>query len=170
MSELVTGRTPTEAWARALMRIVDAGGHMSNLCVAMPATEGDPSVLAAVDEFLARYRARPDRGPFSTATVANTVFPEALRGPDRGTEARNGFYARYERVLPAVRRHVANRRGTYFERMVRWGEGTPINQLESIISRLQTVRAQGHQRGNMFELSIHNPQIDRQIMGFPCLS
>ena len=156
------------AWLEAV-RLVNArpGHHDHNVVidVADPlarASISDP-VVAAVDAFFEH------RDTKRIATVANTIFPEALYR----RYGSPSFFDRFrENVLPKVRSQGKKSwSGYYFERMMQLPqpEGKPINQLTEIIGRLKdpNVRAL-----NKFELSVFDParDVDGSPYGGQCLS
>jgi hypothetical protein len=103
----------------------------------------------------------------SVETVANTIFPESLWNSGRPKEA---LFARYMKAFPKIRRHPANRRGTYFERMINYPDenGGRFNQLKQIIETY----LDGNHRRSALQVSVIVPWRDlnnaRQL-GFPCM-
>jgi len=103
----------------------------------------------------------------SVETVANTIFPASLWNPRRPKEA---LFERYMKAFPKIRKHPANRRGTYFERMINYpaNDGQNFNQLRHVI---ETYLGGNHRRSAL-QASIIVPWRDlnnaRQL-GFPCM-
>ena len=103
----------------------------------------------------------------SCDTIANTIFPRSLWNPHR---ERSLFYTRYlKHAWPRVKTCSANRRGTYFQRLVAFENGeNPINQIEHVI----TTWRKGNHRHSALQLTIFDPRVDHtdcRQMGFPCL-
>jgi thymidylate synthase len=103
----------------------------------------------------------------SCHTIANTIFPQSLWNPSR---ERALLYERYTKYAwPRVKKCSANRRGTYFQRLVAFENGEiPINQLEHVISTW----LKGNHRHSALQVSIFDPKHDHtncRQMGFPCL-
>ena len=90
----------------------------------------DPAVRTAVDEILAAHRLQP------IGTVANTIFPAAIA---QTSSDHLELSRRYVAMLPTLERlSPKNDRGTYFGRLVAFpGAKGPVNQLETIITRLR---------------------------------
>lgn len=182
MAVFVSGPDVSSAWVAGLEALLDAGGDVVNLTVAMddPSREHD-SVRAVLDEFNGARRKR-DRRVQLISTIANTIFPQAWYQEHLGEAAEEHLYE-----IERTTRHVSRRRnrtGTYFERMVAWptADGESFNQLDHVIARFRSAKAKGHQRANAAELGLAHPVEDaiavpivvngkdRQTMGFPCLS
>ncbi len=98
-------------------------------------------------------------------TVANTIFPRSLWNPASGAAA---LYARYLQLYPRIARYQANHLGTYFHRMIAFGDGATANQLDFII---RAARAGIHRR-SAYQIAIVDPMRDHKMVrqrGFPCL-
>lgn len=155
------------AWAEGLLQLMRPGvTELAPLIVTVTDIDGnDPAerveVRRALDQALG-----PQRG--SCSTVANTIFPRSLWNPARD---RSVLYERYiEHAWPRIRKCPANRRGTYFQRMIAFENGAaqPVNQLEHIISTW----IRGNHRHSALQLSVFDPRHDHnhcRQMGFPCL-
>lgn len=176
------------AWLAATSHLLDKRGRDANLvvCITHPLEE-DAHVRRTLDAFLSEH------GEQGIATVANTVFPQALYRPMLGDGAREHLYQSYAGAYQVARRHRSNQSGTYFRRLVQWpGRDGPVNQLENVILRLQR-QVKRVQRssiyelglsfvetgpdgesppdgGSSFDLRIQSPERDTRLMGFPCLS
>jgi hypothetical protein len=101
-----------------------------------------------------------------THTVANTLFPMNQWNPESPAEV---LFERYLRILPALRKHAANRNGIYFARMIAFGDADPpINQIRHV---LDTYRG-GNHRNSALQFAIFDPSHDhthQRQRGFPCL-
>lgn len=189
----------SEAWLRALERVVDAGGHAVNVITTItdplaPETEG---IRAALDSALSLPRKKVRVQPVET--VAGTIFPHDIYadtglmfapGMDEASLAKLDasaleLYECYEDMLPTLTTDSANRRGTYFGRMVSWpgktGGGT--NQLADRIRHFRSARSRNVSQRNLEDIAIAGEaeildlpaglQIyaanDLREYGFPCL-
>ena len=156
------------AWAKALLRIVDAGEIAPLSVVIRGFADGEPMEVAPIRELLDNaLSADPQR--LSCHAVANTIFPIALWNPQVD---RQQLYERYRRIMPRVLWDRRNRYGVYFQRLVAYDhdadyEGS-MNQLEHII---QTWHGGNHRRSAL-QAAIFDPRKDhtnQPMRGFPCL-
>lgn len=101
-------------------------------------------------------------------TVSETIFPNSLYL--FCDNKRDRLYKEYNKNLPRIKKiDPRNSRGTYFERLIAYGEDKPINQLEIIISSLQNSKVK---RRSKLQASIFDPFRDhtnKMFQGFPCL-
>lgn len=183
MALFVSKPNISSAWVGGLTKLVEAGGEVVNLTVAIadPVTEVD-GVRAILDEFVGVRRARNRKSVEKVSTVANTLFPQSWYRESLGDAAADHLYA-----LEGETRHVSHRtakRGTYFERLVAWPdpEKGRVNQLQRAIDRLRLARERGEERGNQYEVGVTGPMDDgfaapivipghdNLTRGFPCLS
>lgn len=165
--------TISGAWRDAFVFLLDQPGGVSMAPLQVQITglttdediAEDADVRQALDNFLA------SEGRSKCETVANTIFPSTVwnREAPRGL-----LFERYIRMWPGIRRHSANRRGTYFQRMVAYGAepngdlSDGINQLEHVISTWE----RGNHRKSALEAPIVDPRRDHthsRRLGFPCL-
>lgn len=106
----------------------------------------------------------------SIETVSETIFPASVYQHCRYD--RKKLYEQYLRNLSRIKAidPLRNGRGTYFERLISFGEQQKINQLDIIIDSLQegnTVK-----RRSKLQASIFDPLQDHttgMFQGFPCL-
>lgn len=167
MAELIQEQTMDAAWSTAVARLRALDDECYDLLVEIQdpsAGIADGEVPRRLDSVLLAH------GQDGVATVANTIFPAALAAssPDRAT-----LYRRYDTILPILRRERKNKKGVYFERLIRYplqGDPARRNQLELTISDLQRQLATRHPRRHAYELQIFGPGKDRLPMGFPCMS
>jgi thymidylate synthase len=167
MAHLVTGPTITDAWLSALRLLVQEGPQVFDLMV----TVEDPSpgnidtnVVSALNDILVERSCR------KVETVINTIFPVAIAATSHD---RDELYRRYTDLLPRIKREVANRRGTYFARLINYPLQTDpqrANQLECIITDLQAQLKRRGPLGSVYEAQIFAPGKDRLPQGFPCMS
>lgn len=155
------------AWAEAFLALMQPGcTEIAPLAVTVTGIDGDnidehEGIRKLLDKALAAHNG-------SCNTVANTIFPQSLWNPKRD---RSLVYERYlKHAWPRVQKCPANRRGTYFQRLVAFGNGNeaPVNQLEHVIGTWH----KGNHRHSALQLSIFDPRRDHndcRQMGFPCL-
>lgn len=106
----------------------------------------------------------------SIETVSETIFPASLYQHCKYN--RQELYEKYLRNLIRIKAidPLRNGRGTYFERLISFGEKQKVNQLDIIIDSLQedsTVK-----RRSKLQASIFDPLRDHTtgvFQGFPCL-
>ncbi len=180
------------AWLTALEHLLACGGRDVHLTVAFDHAGAEQrDIRRLLDRFLAEQRSQR---VLPVRTVANTIFPHALYRPDLGDQARSHLYRTAQLGRAVSSRHSANKRGTYFGRLMAWpGSQPPVNQLERTIERLKRQLASGGPKSSAYELSLADagcdpaadgqevydstgemlmylPGKDTLIMGFPCLS
>ncbi|MDB6025131.1 MAG: hypothetical protein JWM68_1354 [Verrucomicrobiales bacterium] len=152
------------AWANAFLALMKPGvNEITPLILTVNAMDNgvpreDPEIRKMLDKALAARK-------IECHTVANTIFPKSLWNPAR---ERQLLYDRYlKHAWPMVDK--CNHRGTYFQRMVAFENGTtPINQLEQVI----TTWKKGNHRHSALQISIFDPKQDHKDsrqLGFPCL-
>ena len=192
---LKAARTLSEAWLWGLNATLDRGGRLVHLITTI-ADPGDE--IREVREVLDGALKGSDCQ--SVDTVARTIFPRSLYddpgldwtpGMDNKMEqaidtAAEQLYDRYSAILPLLRTHKANVRGTYFSRMISWPgkEEGGYNQLKERIARLRSEHINGRRTHNTLDVDLSaycapesQPPIgvqvyaveDRRIRAFPCL-
>ena len=128
----INSHSISDAWVASVALAASRPGHeVMSLNVTVSGLEdGGPDENVQVRSLLDEMLATEEMG--SVETVANTIFPASLWNPRRPKEA---LFGRYMRVSPKIRKHSANRRGTYFERMINYprGNGESFNQLKHVI-------------------------------------
>jgi hypothetical protein len=187
MAELITGDNLSSAWLRGLEHLAATDdGKDVNLSVAFTGAAEDAPIRAALDEFIAEWRSQKRKSKiYPVATVANTLFPQALYRGEPGAEARERLYRLYERSMRVQRR--LREKETYFNRFVNWPGRENINQLEHVIARLEAQLAAAERKGPLSsaydlassapddltgdgDLRVYAPGVDNSPIGFPCLS
>lgn len=102
----------------------------------------------------------------STDTVSETIFPVSLY--EYCDYDRRQLYHQYQKILPRIKKiDNRNKEGTYFERLISFGD-TRVNQLENIITSLEQPKV----RRSKLQASIFNPYTDHKegpYQKFPCL-
>lgn len=168
MSEhFVEERGVSLAWSRALQIVARPGRDgLAPLTVAITGADTE-EVLSEHDVIRGELDKvlRAD-GKQTVETVANTIFPDSLWNPAR---PRKEFFDRYLSIYPRLRkRWGANRRGTYFQRMIANGRKDEPNQLEFGLSAYGT----GGMRRSVLQAGVFDPRKDHSAAtrsGFPCL-
>jgi hypothetical protein len=161
----------SKAWVTVLQHVVDHPGlEISPLILSVTGFDinGTPAenigVRQALDTLLLT------KGRRNVEDVAFTIFPQRLWQIARGNRAllfeyyRMAF-PRYQAMNPR-----ANRRGLYFERLIKYGRGPcDGNQLEWILSQFN---GRSSVRRSMFHASVFDPERDHVAdaqLQFPCL-
>jgi hypothetical protein len=160
----------SRAWAQLVLRVIEgAGTEVAPLILSLSgfgqngvAVEDD-----AVRQALDRLLKRKDR--LVVEDVAFTIFPQRLWEMSRGDRTR--LFGLYRETFPRwqAMNRIANGRGLYFERMVRYGRGPcDGNQLEWILSQSSRKGV----RRSMLQATTFDPGRDHVAsaqLGFPCL-
>lgn len=162
----------SNAWHQILKLLVKSrNGEISPLVLTLTSFDESDDIKAVLhlnlkekNESAGRKKKMP-----STQTVSETIFPQSLyelAGYDR-----NKLYAIYKRILPKIKKlDSSNRNGTYFSRLIAFGEGDKAkNQLEIIIKALIEEKSP---RRSKLQAAIFDPFIDHTnsaMQGFPCL-
>lgn len=170
----VTSQNLSSAWTSVLGQLARRG-NVGLGPVAVTVNEFDAQGLPLEDplvqvELDGQLRAKGEK---SIRTVANTIFPHRLW---RANEENNAelLLQRYASIWPRVRKHPANRRGVYFQRLTAYSPlGTietaqPVNQLARIIEFYRG----GNTRRSALQAGIFDPTRDHvnvRQLGFPCL-
>ncbi|MDE0069117.1 MAG: hypothetical protein OXO48_05345 [Caldilineaceae bacterium] len=156
------------AWAKAFIRVVDAGEIAPFTVVIRGFVDGKPKEVAFIRQLIDDALGAEER-PLSCHKVANTIFPTSLWNP---RAKRQQLYERYLRIMPRVLRDRRNSYGVYFQRLIAFGhhraQGDGFNQLEHIIS----IWNGGNRRRTAFQAAIFDPEKDHTNQtrrGFPCL-
>ena len=154
------------AWAKAFLRVVDAGEIATLTVVIRDFVDGEPMEVAPL-RLLLDDALGDDKKALSCHEVANTIFPISLWNPQAD---RHQLYERYQRIMPRVLRR--NRYGVYFQRLIAFDHDAAyeggVNQLEKII---QTWKRGNHRRSAL-QAAIFDPRKDhtnQPLRGFPCL-
>ena len=105
-------------------------------------------------------------------TTRNSLFPAgwARRMPEP-VELASYYRARYNSA--GLLGFTANRRGTYFGRIVAYPRGgglEPGDQLTDTVRKLRTEVAGGRAKSSRYEINIYNERLDTSPMSFPCLA
>lgn len=187
-TEAITGTSVSDAWLRTVISVNAIPGQRCYHAVtriAQPDAQV-PEIRAAAD-WLSERRGYP-----AINTVANTIFPEALAVTCTDHEE---LTERYRRIYGIVRDlDKANRRGTYFGRLVSYPTSQgPQDQLGDLLRKLRVELSSGAPKAARYEINtslptansdqkhesevlacqavpIYSTGNDNSAMGFPCLS
>lgn len=189
------------AWASAVRSAIDLpNGRAVHLLITV--TSALPAALDLAPAIDALLSAKDE---YSVGTVASTIFPvELYRPPAFGfthglaapaleelDAAAAALYNAYRQALPSLLTASGNSMGTYFQRMISYGdrEGGGFNQLQERIKSLRAMtapneRTKGRGTGNFFNLDLAGDGAGesagaaglqlldprgRKERGFPCL-
>jgi thymidylate synthase len=176
MAYLISGESSdsiTSAWLTATEYLSGRGRDREEFGLVVEIVEpapaaADPRIIATLNDFLRQ------RGYFSVETVANTIFPDQLAAT---SNSREQLYSRYLNLLARLRKLRKNKRGLYFERLIKYPlQSNPdrANQVEMVIKDLRAQlerRRQGQGAlGSIYEAQVFAPGMDRVPIGFPCMS
>ena len=167
MAYPVAGQTISDAWLEAFQHLHTSGREEFDLVVSIsdPASDHlDHAVQEVLDNFLREHDFQ------EVGTVANTIFPAQLA---RTARSRDHLYTKYRFLLPRLRKLAPNRRGLYFERLIRYPlqeDPARANQLETLICDLEGQLARRGPLRHVYEAQIFAPGLDRLPQGFPCMS
>lgn len=158
---IIKAKNLSNAWVQALKHIMYNGGDCLNLMVQIGnPSEREAQIDYAFDRMVRKYRLLPTRH------VAYTIFPQRLY--EIVNKERSKLYDRYNHgVYPIIKTQW----GTYFKRMIDWPfakEGTKINQIELIVSKL--IRRKRIYKA-AYTILICSPERNfGQPVGAPCLN
>lgn len=167
-----TSENLSEAWSVAFLRLMSPGvREITPLIVNIEIGQnGAPREDEALRTSLDQYLLKSGNGQCNT--VANTIFPQGLWRPGVAKDDAADLYRRYAKILPQLRKYPANRRGTYFERMIAYQPKDcltePVNQLNHTVNTFRS----GNRRRSALQVSVFDPTRDHtngRQLGFPCL-
>jgi len=201
MSDMIPAQsTIGEAWLATLTDVSSDGGRKIHLLstVTDPSGPDHPGIRAVADALLVEHwRGKNHIQPVET--VAGTIFSDLYRDPGvswskdmsasdltKLNRAAERLYERYSALLPHLRDFPANKRGTYFGRMIQFPgkKGNDVNQLAARVASLRSTRRGGRGRTNANDLvlggegqilddGLPGVQVyaadDNRTRGFPCL-
>jgi thymidylate synthase len=153
---VISGNSPLDAWANAADQLLaNKGCQAQDLIVEI----NDPT---ATDEdiWFEQYDPRQFGGSDGPSDVANTIFP--IKTWENSAD-RSAFYARYIR---AHKRSKNKRWGTYFLRLIDFGNEN-VNQLERALTAVAEWK---NSPRNAICFHLSSPQLDGLVpRGGPCL-
>lgn len=163
---MIEGDNLSIAWLKAVNSIIDQPGKEINpLVITLSKFNEDLNIKNILNDDLHK------NGLDSVDVVSETIFPKSLYkhfGEDRSI-----LYENYlNSVLPRLKKiDPRNNNGTYFERLIAFGETeSSKNQLDIIIDSLNgTTKVK---RRSKLQASIFDPMKDHKsgaFQGFPCL-
>jgi len=176
VTKLFDAPTRIEAWLDAAEYLLEVRTDLNViLSISSPSSDGPMSreSTARVDEFLT------GEGEYPLYTVAETIFP----GWEYRRRGLDGVFTIYpEEEYPKFIKRNPNGWGTYAYRLVRRtrADGTTMNPLEHLISKMRTEIAARGTKKSCYEVGIAEGEYDVPLyntvddnsrhMGGPCLS
>lgn len=171
--QLITETNLSRAWAQGFLAVTEPGVKKIVPMVVTITDIGDAAPIECEPIRQALDSALAQQGAEQCATVANTIFPRSMWNPHAPREE---LFARYARAFPHIKRaHPGNKYGTYFERMIAFGQHSKApekaegkNQLDHIIKMYHAQR----RRPTALQAAIFDPakdHTDQLLRGFPCL-
>ena len=166
---IVEGDSIAECWLNILNELViQKKRELSTVILTINENGAQPLYKAALESDLTEFLKSVNQP--SIETTASTIFPISLSG------GKTSIFTRYERIWKFVQDESKNRRGTYFRRLIAYGEknGTPVNQLKHIIETYNGIpgkRNPVHRRSALIATTF-DPTLDHistPQLGFPCL-
>jgi hypothetical protein len=167
---IVEGNSVAECWLKILTKlVVEKKSELSPLMVSIQLTGDDPvyrdDLEKDINDFIEGI------GQPLIGATAGTIFPVSLAGSKTAS-----VFDRYEKNWKYIKTYSKNKRGTYFYRLMAYGDGygRKINQLKEIIetySGIDGVRNPVHRRSALIATTF-DPTLDhthQPQLGFPCL-
>jgi thymidylate synthase len=160
----ISATSLADAWKKTILEAINKGKELTPFILSITEFEDTLTFQSELDRHLLSNNHQ------ETETVAGTIFPEQLYRYVR--YKRDLLYEEYNRSFPRIQSiATANRRGTYFQRMIAYKNpiGNPVNQLENIILSLTEGNVN---RRSKLQISIFDATQDHlpgPFQGFPCL-
>lgn len=170
----IIGQNLSEAWAKAFMlSYKSSDATLSPGIVSFPVNEDDPNwkletdqIREALEDQLLDVDIR-SANQSNIETVAGTIFPESIWRRCGGD--REALRETYLKMWPQIKKCKQNRWGTYFKRLISYGE-EGVNQLGEILNEWE--RSEKKCRKSALQAGIFDPLRDHRpgpYLGFPCL-
>mgnify|MGYP003651880221 CR=1 FL=1 len=166
---IITGDSVAECWLEVLKVFVyERRSEISPIILRINNTDNQPDYVAELEQEINEFLV--EQGQSKIETTAGTIFPKSL------AHGKKSVFDRYERIWKYIKANSLNRRGTYFHRLVAYGDeerGTK-NQLKHIIETyngIEGVRNPVHRRSALIA-TVFDPFLDHKaqsMLGFPCL-
>jgi len=172
--EPIIGQNLSEAWAKAfLLSYKSSDATLSPGIVSFPVDENDPGwkletprIRDALETQLDSFKIR-SANQSNIETVAGTIFPESIWRRCGGD--REILRKRYLNMWSQIEKCKNNKRGTYFKRLVAFGN-EEVNQIGAVID--EWTRSEKNCRRSALQAGVFDPCIDHRpgpYLGFPCL-
>ncbi len=161
---LVEDTNLSKAWIKVLDHIIkNSGKEITPLMLSVTKFDEEMEFRDLLNSSLSNSKMD------SIETVSETIFPNSLY--QYFNNDRNSLYKEYNKILPRIKKiDSRNSKGTYFERLIAYGDKTEkVNQLEIIITSLQNTNVK---RRSKLQASLFDPNTDHtdgMFQGFPCL-
>jgi len=161
---LINGNNLSTAWCDTLQTIVEnSGNEITPLILTLSGFEEDRKIKEELNKDLSISNLD------SIEIVSETIFPQSLYNYS-GYDGQRLFETYLNDVLPRIKKiDIRNSSGTYFERLIAFGE-TKKNQLNIIIDSLR--EDSKIKRRSKSQAAIFDPNKDHKngvFQSFPCL-
>lgn len=165
----IEGDSVAECWLKVLREFVDERiSEISPIILKINNTDAQPDYREALEQDINEFLVT--QGQSKIETTAGTIFPQSLTG------GKESVFERYERIWKHIKTNSLNRRGTYFHRLVAYGDDVRgiKNQLKHIIETyngIDGVRGPVRRRSALIA-TVFDPFLDHKaqpMLGFPCL-
>jgi hypothetical protein len=171
---IIEGNSVAECWLKILKELVDNKKcELSPIIVKINITDESPPYKTELENELNSFLEKVNQPPIET--TAGTIFPISL------SSGKTSIFERYNRIWKGVKHAPKNNRGTYFRRLMAYGDeyvtdkyATPVNQLKHIIETYNGItNGRGKiNRRSAFIATTFDPLLDHKstpYLGFPCL-
>jgi hypothetical protein len=166
---IIEGDSIAECWLKVLRIFVDERiSEISPIILKINNTDAQPDYREALEQDINEFLVMENQSKIET--TAGTIFPQSL------AQGKESVFDRYEKIWRHIKSNSLNRRGTYFHRLVAYGDdarGTK-NQLKHIIETyngIEGIRSPVHRRSALIA-TVFDPYLDHKaqpMLGFPCL-
>ncbi|MCC2590302.1 hypothetical protein [Chryseobacterium sp. MFBS3-17] len=161
---LIEGDNLSKAWCKVFQHIIDnSGNEITPLILTLTGFEEDKLINSELNKDLARNKLD------SIEIVSETIFPQALYKFNEN-DRQKLFEIYLNNVLPRIKKiDPRNSSGTYFERLIAFGDANK-NQLDIIIDSLK--QDSKIKRRSKSQAAIFDPLKDHKngvFQSFPCL-
>jgi hypothetical protein len=167
MSVFIPAVSSAHAWASIMGHLLDEpSGKCFHLVTAISDPVSEDRRITQIVDALAK-----EIGTLSTMENANAIWPHVLAPPGQSLST---TFQRMERFgAPLIKAANGRHCDSYLERLIAWRSrdgAAPVKQLEKVIDRMKSEKANVAPKSSAYELSIFSPGLDAGYMSFPCLS
>lgn len=171
---MISGDNLSVAWARTFLMSYDTSqGIIAPGIITFPVDEENPEWRLETPEIRNALEDQLDAFDITSVnqsnieTVAGTIFPETIWKRCGGD--RDKLRDKYLKMWPQIKKCKQNKWGTYFKRLVAFGD-KEVNQLGAILN--EWIRTDKKCRRSALQAGIFDPNRDHRpgpYLGFPCL-
>lgn len=168
----ILGDNLSEAWAKAFLKAYDSPqGIVAPGIVSFPVDDDNPEWELEAADIRNALEGQLDMldicsvNQSNIETVAGTIFPETIWKRCGGDRKR--LRDRYLKMWPQIKKCSANKWGTYFKRLISFGD-SGVDQLKAITDAWE----KKIRRRSALQAGIFDPCRDHRLvpfLGFPCL-